>query len=715
MSTIGCEAVQYIFQGILEGAFDARGKTFGAQNTVGRLTLQDMQASYGGAMSDMFGEQGAGSVVKKACMMSLGMDVADFSTMLQNSISAADNKPTVGPVWVQTQVDTFNPITNALNIQYKFGTYVMAGLGSDVSFEVVLTCDKKFDHPYCDPEGVDAEKVIYAANVAKGTTHQETIQKADIGATQWYNAAYIRYRYEGSTSETNTVHNYVLTDSNEKCRNDFNGDPVDSTSATCGPLNDIGGKTCCKYSQTQVRSGIKETVQDRIESKEVIRRGGMVAECYLSASVGGGLVCGSDEELTSSSSMRFIDVEMPGVWYEGQDVYAILELDRKNYGKNDFLVYYEVTNKDKGTKIKRAQSFSRSEVFGCSNGGETTHVKIPIKILGGSDTQQNKYMEGHKDNIDAELESIGKVLDGNEIVGFTNTNNQDGVVVSIKSLELTSVDGQTVPCGHAVIDSDGGSAKSHTLKSLCGENFDFTKLKKVDVIIDGSYTGDLFFEQDSKKIVNIPVYAPGSSASKAGSYDVDFKLYYCTADSSGQCGVDSSGNEFDIDDNKYRAIIGNSVSDAGQKKSKSFTVNPKSATSTCGGQPKLYMLKPLENNYLTPNYKVAFFAYDDCEGKLQSFTYKFEKGEEKKIAFTDEKLEKIDSGVYSGSYRITLDMVGADSIAGEDDDNIYKIQDGAEADVVFKVSDEKSSDLEGFSVKIGSSDGACVVKGLTGN
>lgn len=721
LSSISCEAVQYVFEGVLDGAFDKRGDTFGSQNTVGKLTMQDMEASYGKAMSDMFGEQGAGSVVKKACMLALGMDVADFSTMLSQAISAADNKPTVGPVWVQSQVDTFNPITSSLNIQYKFGTYVMAGLGSDVTFEVVLVCDPKIEHPYCDPQ--IAEKVIYTANVLKGTTHKETIVKSDIGATQWYNAAFIRYSYQDSGSRT-TVEKAKEYMPNDDC-NQKGGIP-NSIGCSGAPTSGI---TCCEYARTVI-STTEETKKDKTENKKIITRGGMTKECYLSAAMGGGLVCEGSGDVGGSTSMEFMNFEVPNIWYEGQDVYGFLELNKKMYGMSEFLVYYEITNKADDTKQRRATSFKTDDVFGCNAvagvaatdgsaavvgvaAGQVSHVKIPILLVDATQTSGANYVEGYA--------TYAQGVKFDLTTSYVRFVGNDGVMKSVNIKEL-SFKSNLASVSKFDCNEKQTVGAPEPLSNFC----DSASTDPFKIFQDSLVYGTLILNEnvpgyleiltkndkdEYATLFKIPVQTP-SSISKQGQYKVDVKIYSCTGSLSGECGVIDSKSDFNVDSNNFRAIIGDSVEDAGQMKSGNYNINKRTSGKECEGQKYLIMLKPLDKTYITPNYNAIFFPYNLCDGEVE-LSYK---KNNRDSGYINKTGKKIDDKAYKGAYQSTIDLIKPESFQGT-----YALQSGQEIDVSFAYrytdTDNKIKTTQAIPATLKISDSAdlnCIVPGLSG-
>jgi len=139
LSTSACEMFTYAFEKIISGATNS--KMFKPSDPMGNLQFEEMMNSYQDAVTRvMASETGSTNYLHSMCMMALGADVSNFDVFLDNFLAAQDARPTIGPVFVQSQMNSYNEHTGQLQIQYKFSPYIMAGRGSDVVATLVLEC-----------------------------------------------------------------------------------------------------------------------------------------------------------------------------------------------------------------------------------------------------------------------------------------------------------------------------------------------------------------------------------------------------------------------------------------------------------------------------------------------------------------------------------------------------------------------------------------------
>ncbi|MBR9676089.1 hypothetical protein GOV05_03715, partial [Candidatus Woesearchaeota archaeon] len=376
LATSACELFQYVFEKIIEKRYDT--KMYSTRDAVGKLTLSEMKNSYGDAITRVTaGEFTAASIVHKSCMLALGMDISDFNALLDNAIGAQDVEPKVGPVVVQSHLNSVNEADRTLQIQYKYTPYIQAGLGSDVTAKLIMFCDPEgIDSEYC-PLRRDESVKINLGQIAKGTTLSTTGVYNDApDAKVWYNKAFIEYTYRDRVLEDIDSVEYRCVPNNSCIGAGGSLQPGYEASLGCSSEQEA-----CGF-RTITSQATPEYVTKTTEPFDIIHRGGIKFGCIFDLNTYGGFYCGLGDESLPSANMELEDAAMAqaGTFYQGQDVVAFLTLNKRQFNKENFIVRYEIMDRNGNPRGDGLEIFNTQEVFKCPFGGvgETPELVLPV-------------------------------------------------------------------------------------------------------------------------------------------------------------------------------------------------------------------------------------------------------------------------------------------------------------------------------------------------
>lgn len=224
-------------------------------------------------------------IVNKACLAAITGDWSVLTDNILGAIDANQVEPTLGPLFAESRMEGYDPLTGALRIKYLF-TYAGVSGGSLVRSKVKLICDSSADGgEYC-PEGIHTtdEALIKAGSsfslptltIPKGGSKQDSISIDDNEAMFWFNKIEINHEYE------------------------LNGE-----------------------------------VKNKKYSEIIFHKGEMLASCYFTTGTlgsGAGIQCGTvfnDDSLISAYTLKSAEVIPSQTFYSGNELFVDLVYSAK--------------------------------------------------------------------------------------------------------------------------------------------------------------------------------------------------------------------------------------------------------------------------------------------------------------------------------------------------------------------------------------------------
>ncbi len=139
-------------------------------------------------------------IVNKVC---LGAFTGDWSALSENILGSVDQnevEPVFGPMFPESRLQGYNPLTGDLSIRYLF-TYATVSGGQEINTEVTFICDKSQtggehcpDNRITSKEG-GASFSISRLYTAKGASKQDSIVALDTKAKFRYNVIKLEHTY----------------------------------------------------------------------------------------------------------------------------------------------------------------------------------------------------------------------------------------------------------------------------------------------------------------------------------------------------------------------------------------------------------------------------------------------------------------------------------------------------------------------------------------
>ncbi len=357
---------------------------------------------------------GTDQIVNKMC---LGAISGDWSVLTDNILSSIDKnevEPIFGPMFPESRLEGYNPLTGELTIRYTLSYGVISG-GQAITSKLTFICNpQEKDGEYC-PEGgiitsddprMESKIKSQTLYVPKGGTKQDTIVVTDTGA---------RWRF----NQVQISHTYTL-----------NG----------------------------------ETKTKTLEPENIFAKGELFAECYFTAGVlgsGAGFTCENlfgENALMSSYELIDSKTEVlpePQIFYPDNRVFVNLGFDVRvdDNEQNGFDLVYEAICRGVSEDSKSILIDSVS-VDGISNAAGNKLIGLfDIPELGNE-----KVTETRKYTLDInKLTLFAQGTNGYKLkfVSLDKTKNVQFKIKNVKGFDskfLTDYEGVVSPSGYIEID-----------------------------------------------------------------------------------------------------------------------------------------------------------------------------------------------------------------------------------------------------------------------
>jgi len=447
MSQAVCDvATNVLFKTVAQKSFRGDGKGNDPHSGIGNLFAGAKEGDkllsdrYSG--SSFYNAAGLSSeqISNKVCLAAFTGDWTVLTDSILGAVDANQVDPTFGPMFPESRMQGYNPLTGDLSIRYKF-TYAGVSGGQYITTKVDLICDKsKPGSDFC-PEGINIAKNYQGPktlSISKDSTAQDTIIISDTHARYKYNVIKLTHTYQ------------------------------------------LDGKTLTK------------TFEEPISHK----RAGLLANCHWGAGVmgsgaansNGGIVCDtlfSSDALVSAYSFSSGSKLMPEgvrVLYPTNDVFVKINYDVRDpkNTQNGFDIGYRAICQaidGKTTKV------SYTPITPKGNVGSQVESLFTIPELGNT-------LKGETTTFNLQLDGVmaTNLTDSKNLkLEFTNNEGTVGQNFEVISLLDDSSTSNSVQINQNLIVNNGGvvSSASYVLK----KKFTFSDAQHLSLKLKGDIKG----------------------------------------------------------------------------------------------------------------------------------------------------------------------------------------------------------------------------------
>ncbi|PLW79394.1 hypothetical protein C0585_07875 [Candidatus Woesearchaeota archaeon] len=594
LTTSACEMFTWAFEKVVLWAQNE--KIFSFKDTKGHTSFAEMTNSYEDALTRVaMSETGTTNYVHAMCLAAFGADASNFDTFLDSFLAAQDRKPTIGPIAATSHVNGYDDQTGYMQIQYKITPYIMAGQGADVSATIYLLCD---GGKYC-PNGGFEPYAVRTINVPRGTTFSETIYYNDNPAHRWYNKVYVDYSYDDVVLEPQSSYEYKCSVTEAEDCTKLGGVLVAPPTGQCTG----SGQVCQLYTYSETSTTKRETKSTK-PGNDVGAIGDINFNCWFDVNSNLGLQCDLGELTSGSAQMELVSVDMfPKTYYKGTDLYALLDLKKWQYEKEDFIVRYVVRKSD-GTLVKEgAETYLIKDVFKCNeNDVLKNEVILPVPIIKQETTADVRTVfTGNADLRE-------KMINSSYLLRLTSgESNFESTLLGFNEVILTSEDGVEHICYPQNFREDYfsfGNCLDTTKKIKNIQISAYSTSQNIDAL------SLVLYRLDETVHSSVNMNPSSSSDLTIGSYDFEFELYHCVE---GSC--PSGMPSLSPTDDRFEKILYGIDADGEDGEVKSFRVNNQDPSAKCKTSPEVKIINPVKNIKVSNSVErfMDIIIYDDCD------------------------------------------------------------------------------------------------------